>query len=194
MLQRTTIITLIILVTLTGLSVYHTLTRDKFEAVKQEWKAPKEATCYPTKQMRSGVQKDLWMADDGLRLHHRMISPRSILTAYPKGENFELVEEMQGMKCYLQENIETGETMMQQIRFIESESGIYRYSDQHFDAHQVFLALFRLPGNQLTTHLDLDAAFLKGIAEEVSLSLAENSPDFQAEKFKAHIRPNKQHE
>ena len=191
MLRRTTVLTLVVLFAVTGASVYHVLTRGSLETAEQERKAPKEATCYPTKQMRSGLQKDLWMTDEGQRLHHRMISPRSILTAYPRGGNFELVEEMQSMKCYLQENIETGEKTMQQVRFIESESGTYHYSDQHFATHQVFLALFRLPGNQLETRLDFDAAFLKGIAQDVSLSFSENSPNFHAEKFKAQIRPNK---
>jgi len=193
MFQRTTIITFLLLTLVTGLSVFSVLKRSKTAPFPHEWKAPKQATLYPTKQMRSGVQKDLWIANDGFRLHHRMISPRSILTAYPKGENFEIIEEMQGMKCYLQEHIEKGENPTQQIRFIESASGTYRYSDQHFEAHQVFLALFRMPGDTLETTLDFNDAFLKGVAQEVSLSFSEKSPDFHAEKFKAHIRP-KQHE
>lgn len=193
MLQRTTFLTLTLLACITAASLMLALKPSPKACSQKEWKAPKEKTRYPTKQMRSGVQKDLWMSEDGVRLHHRMLSPRSILTAYPKGENFELVEEMQGMKCYLQETVEEGEAPVQQIRFIESESGTFRYSDLHFDARQVFLALFRLDGNTLETHLEFDQAFLKGVAEEVSLSFAENSPDFHAEKFKAHIRP-KQHE
>lgn len=191
MLKRITLASLATLVALTGASVTYVLMRGSLNNMPQNWTTPKVATCYPTKQMRSGVQKDLWMSDDKQRLHHRMMSPRSILTAYPKGENFELVEEMQGMKCYLQENIEEG---VQQIRFIESESGTYRYSNQYFDAHQVFLALFRLPGSELETKLDFDFAFLKGVAEDVSLSFSENSPNFHAEKFKAHIRPQKHHD
>ena len=191
MLRRMTLFSLIALVILTGTAVTYVLMRGSLETLPENWTAPRVATCYPTKQTRSGVQKDLWMADDKECLHHRMMSPRSILTAYPKGENFELVEEMQGMKCYLQEEVENG---MQQIRFIESESGTYRYSNQYFDAHQVFLALFRVPGSTLETTLDLNSAFLKGVAEDVSLSFSENSPNFHAEKFKAHIRPQKQHD
>ncbi|MCB1074398.1 MAG: hypothetical protein KDK59_02585 [Simkania sp.] len=191
MLRRMTLFSLATLVALTGIAITYVFMRGSLENIPQEWSSPKVATCHPTRQTRSGVQKDLWMSNDDGRLHHRMISPRSILTAYPKGENFELVEEMQGMKCYLQENIEEG---IQQIRFIESESGTYRYSNQHFDAHQVFLALFRIPGKELETKLDFNSAFLKGVAEDVSLSFSENSPNFHAEKFKAHIRPQKHHD
>jgi len=192
MLRRTTILSLLFLLVLTGFSIYSVLKRPHL-SFKEIENATKQEKSYPTKQSRSGVQKDLWISDKGIRLHHCMISPRSVLTAYPKGGNFKLVEEMQGMKCYLQENIEHGEKIVQQIRFIESESGTYRYSDKHFDAHQVFLAFFQVPGDKLETHLDFNQAFLKGVAEEVSLSFAENSLNFHAEKFKAHIRP-KQHE
>lgn len=189
MLRRATIIALSFLLLLTGTAFYTIFSGSNSSYEQQQQKVPKEATLYPVRQTRSGVQKDLWMADEKTRLHHQMVSPRSVLTAFPKGNNFELVEEMQGMKCYLQENVEKDGRVMQQIRFIESESGTYHFSSQHFTAHEVFLALFRLPGSALETRLDFSEAFLKGVAQEVSLSFADNSPDFHAKKFKAQIRP-----
>lgn len=194
MLKLTTFLAFIFLFTLTSLSIYYVAVRNISDENIHKWTPPKEITSYPTKQIRTGVQKDLWISDNGLRLHHQILSPQSILTAYPKGESFELVEDMHEMKCYLQEHIEPGEKHMQQIRFIKSHSGTYRYSDQYFHAQQVFLALFKIPGNTLDTHLDFDTALLKGVAEKVSLSLAENSPNFHAEKFKAYIHSNKQHD
>jgi len=152
---------------------------------------PKHEEKYPNKQMRSGVSKDLWISEKGTtRLHHHIESPRSILTAIPHGNRIELVEQMIGMKCYFQERIddEKGE-VIQNIRYLQSEEGTYRYTDHYFDAHSVFLALYRLPGETLITHLDTKDAYLKGIAEEVSLTFSGGTPDFHAEKFKAQIRP-----
>jgi len=187
MLSRATYIAFALVFALTAVTVHFLLNRPALHVPKLDLKASKKETAYPTKQMRSGVQKDLWVTENGVRLHHQMSSPRSILTAYPKGDNFELVEEMQGMRCYLQEMLP--EENRQQIRLIKSSAGTYSYSTFHFDAHQVFLALFELPGNELQTHFNLDDAFLKGVAEEVTLKFAESSPNFNAKKFKAQIRP-----
>jgi len=161
------------------------------ETLTEEICMPKHEEKYPNKQMRSGVSKDLWISEKGTtRLHHHIESPRSILTAIPHGNRIELVEQMIGMKCYFQERIDDEEgEVIQNIRYLQSEEGTYRYTDHYFDAHSVFLALYRLPGETLITHLDTKDAYLKGIAEEVSLTFSGGTPDFHAEKFKAQIRP-----
>ena len=159
----------------------------------QQIKTPQEASEPPPQQIRTGVSKDLWITDETLeRLHHHIESPHSILTIYNHGSHLELIEKMKGMKCYLQEKIESDtDTFIQQIRFIESTEGTYHYSDHHFNAPSVFLALFRMPGQTLFTDLKLDQAFLKGVAQEVSLSFAEDRPNFHAQKFKAHVLPQR---
>lgn len=147
---------------------------------------------YPTRQMRKKVSKDLWIAGEkGERLHHRFESPTSILIAYPRGNSIELIEKMEKMKCYLQEEIDRGNPPRQQIRFIESEEGTYTFATQHFDASKVFIALFHLPGTTLPTEVDLNQAYLKGIAYRASLSFSEKTPHFTAEKLKAKIHTDK---
>ena len=193
MLQRTAILTLLLFLALMGGAFYHVVKQtESHSRLGQRDDFSPTSPC-PTKQIRTDVQKDLWIFNEGFRLHHRMESPRSILTIYPKGDRCELVEEMQDMKCYLQENVQMEGRSMQQIRFIASASGTYYYSNQYFDAHQVFLALFRIPGNRLETELDFNEAFLKGVAQDVLLSFAEAPPHFQAKKFKAYVSP-KQYE
>lgn len=161
------------------------------ETLTEKISMPKNEEKYPNKQMRSGVSKDLWISDSGsMRLHHHIESPRSILTAIPHGNRIELVEQMIGMKCYFQEKIEDNDGVtVQSIRYLQSGEGTYRYTDHFFDAHSVFLALYRMPGEILTTNLDTNNAYLKGVAEEVTLSFSNGSPNFHAEKFKAQIRP-----
>ena len=149
---------------------------------------PKRVDLQSKRQIRSGVQKDLWI-DGGsqVRFHHRMTSPRSILMIQPKNSTFELVEEMQTMTCYFQKRIEIGENPCQEIQWLKSNRGRYLYAYQRFDADEVLLACFKLPGQTLATDLDFKDAFLRGGARHVSISLGEHPLDFQAEKFKAHI-------
>lgn len=146
----------------------------------------------PTENIRTGVSKDLWIAENNHRLHHRIDSPSSTLTVIQKGDSMELIEHLVDMKCYLQEKIEDNyDGTHQHIRYLESESGSYHYSSQLFDANSVFLALFRLQGSNLDTNLPAEDAYLQGIAQEVSLRFSDPSPDCHAKKFKAHITPSK---
>lgn len=196
MINRATFFACLFLILFTGGVIFKAFYSSKEvksieETLTEEISMPKHEEKYPNKQMRSGVSKDLWISDNGKeRLHHHIESPRSILTAIPHGTRIELVEQMIGMKCYFQEKIEEdrGE-IVQNIRYIQSEDGTYRYTDHYFDAHSVFLALYRIPGETLSTQLDTKDAYLKGIAEEVTLSFSDGSPNFHAEKFKAQIRP-----
>ena len=198
MLKQTTLIASLLLVLCCASILYKVIEHPSNgqrveEILTQEMEMPQKETKYPTRQMRSGVSKDLWIHDAEMgRLHHHIESPRSILTVYSSDKHMHLIEQMIGMKCYLQEKVERDDrTLSQQIRYIESKEGTYRYSDHHFDAHSVFLALFRLPGDQLSTKLNIEEAFLRGVAREVSLSFSGDNPNFHAQNFKAHIRPQR---
>ena len=195
MIKKATVFGSLFLIALTGLVAFFTLRPQASvpieEVLTHNLSMPKHEEKYPNKQMRSGVTKDLWIVDhDCGRLHHHIEAPRSILTAVPQGTRVELTEQMLEMTCTFQEKLsqDNGE-WAQQIRTLHSSEGTYHYTDQHFDAHQVFLSLYRLPGNDLPTHFNPEAAFLKGVAQEVSLSFSDSSPHFQAQKFKAQIKP-----
>jgi hypothetical protein len=51
----------------------------------------------------------------------------------------------------------------------------------------VALSLFRVPGVQLPTAIDPQAAFLRGVAQDVSFSIAGKATQFQAQRFKATL-------
>lgn len=197
MIKRSTIFALLFLALFTGATLFETLYPSKKmkniqEALTEKISIPQKSNADLNQQMRYGVSKDLWITEkDGTRLHHHIESPQSILIAIPQGNRIELVEKMVGMQCYFQEKLEDeGGEVIQTIRHLESEEGTYRYTDHHFDAHEVLLALYRLPGETLTTHLSEEAPFLKGVAKEVTLSFSEGAPHFHAEKFRAHIHKN----
>ena len=140
MLKRMTIFSFVFLFLITGIALFLILFVSSSNYNITPQKQTKKIAKYPTKQMRSNVLKDIYVSEKSQRLHHHIESPRSILTAFPSGNSFDLVEQMHNMKCYLQEKLDYSDDMdepMQQIRFIESQEGIYHYSNHHFDAKQV---------------------------------------------------------
>jgi len=190
-LKKATVIASLLLILIVGSILYAVIVPLSKEGGVEEMEMVQKEGKYPIEQTRSNVTKDLWIHDAQMgRLHHHIESPRSTLIAYTKNRRIHLIEQMHGMKCYLQEKVEdiNGE-LIQQIRFIESKEGTYRYSSQQFNTQSVFLALFRIPGDTLSTKLDIKKAFLVGVAKEVSLSFSGNKPNFHAQNFKAQIRP-----
>lgn len=142
-----------------------------------------------THQNRSGVRKDLWLSqEDHTRLHYRIDSKNSLLTLLPIDDKLDIIENLQHIKCWMQDKLYAqGNTVMQQMRFFEADQGIYQYSTQKFAASSVALSLFRIPGVQLPTSIDPSTAFLRGIAQDVSFSIAGKTSQFQAQRFKATL-------
>ena len=164
--------------------------RIKYQKLLHAGRAIAKATkSEQTHQTRGGVRKDLWLSQqDRTRLHHRIDSKSSVLTLLPIGDKVDIIENLQQIKCWMQDKLYAqGNVAMQQMRFFEADQGIYQHSTQRFAANSVILSLFRVPGIQLPTAIDPSKAFLRGIAEDVSFSIAGKATQFQAQKFKATL-------
>lgn len=143
-----------------------------------------------THQTRQGVRKDIWFTqEDGQRLRTRIESSSSVLTIRPKEHNFEVVEELQKIHCWMQDRIylADGGKPMQQMRYFEADRGTYLYTTQQFLAQSVAISLFRLPGHSLVLDQSPSSAFIRGLAQDVSFSVSGKSPQFQAKNFKAQF-------
>jgi hypothetical protein len=149
-----------------------------------------------THQTRGGVRKDLWLSQqDRSRLHYRIDSKSSVLTLLPIDDKVDIIENLQHLKCWMQDKLYAqGDVAMQQMRFFEADQGIYQYSTQRFAANSVILSLFRMPGTLLPLSVDPSKAFLRGIAQDVSFSIAGKTTQFQAQKFKATLMSQQQEE
>jgi hypothetical protein len=146
-----------------------------------------------TNQKRQGVRKDIWFTQDDLsRLHYRIESEHSILTLVPEGNSWDVIENLEKIKCWMQDKLyfaDANHQNMQQVRYFEADQGSYQFKLQQFDAKTVALSLFRLPGHHLSFAEDPKSAFLKGVAQDVSFSVAGKTPQFQAQHFKAFLKP-----
>jgi hypothetical protein len=164
--------------------------RQKCQQMLSSSKAIAKATKgQQTHQTRGGVRKDLWLAqEDQSRLHYRIDSKSSVLTLLPIDDKLDIIENLQQIKCWMQDKFYVqGSALMQQMRFFEAEQGLYQYSSQKFAANSVALSLFRIPGMHLPASVDPKAAFLRGIAQDVSFSIAGKATHFQAQRFKATL-------
>ncbi|NGX38641.1 MAG: hypothetical protein K1000chlam2_01817, partial [Chlamydiae bacterium] len=64
----------------------------------------------PTNQHRKQVRKDIWFSqDNSSRLHYQIASESSLLTLTPVENKFEIVESLQGIKCWMQDKLLTSE-------------------------------------------------------------------------------------
>lgn len=144
----------------------------------------------PTNQHRKQVRKDIWFSqDDCSRLHYQIASEGSLLTLTPIKNKFEVVETLQGIRCWMQDKLlcdETGEDLTQQTRLIEAKDGVYRHTTQEFKANGVTISLFRLPGHHLPKDpADENDAYLSGVAHDISFLFSGKTPQFQARQFEA---------
>lgn len=146
----------------------------------------------PANQHRKGVQKDIWFSQDGsARLHYEIFSESSLLTLTPIGNHFEIIESLEGIRCWMQDKLITDESGLnptQQARLIEAEKGVYRHTKQEFTASDVNLSLFRLEGHSLPkAALPRNNAYLTGVAQNISFLFGGKTPKFQANQFQAAV-------
>ena len=144
-----------------------------------------------TQQQRKGVVKEIWFTqEDHSRLHYRISSESSLLTIKPEGRKFDLIEKLEKIKCWMQDKLyQPAQNVgpMQQIRFLQAQEGLYRFTSQEFLAQSVDLSLYRLNGHELPTEMGKITPFLKGNAEDVSFAISGKNPQFKAQHFKAEL-------
>jgi len=161
-----------------------------YQKMTKEKKIASSSAPAPTNQQRKSVQKDIWFSQDpSFRLHYKIRSERSLLTLIPVENRFEVVENLEGIKCFMQDKLlytSDTEKPMQQFRYFEAEDGIYRFSTQEFKANDVTISLFRTPGHNLPNKpIEEEDAYLHGVAHDISFFFGGKTPQFQAKEFNA---------
>lgn len=190
---------IVILCTITAWAFYFFIPRNsdvaKWNAYweKKQLASSTKQSLSSTQQHRKGVRKDIWFAgEDTLRLHYRIESESSTLTLVPIGSKFDVIEDLQGIKGWMHDKLYFDgprKIPMQQVRTFDAEQGTYKYTAQNFLANSVAISLFRMPSHVLPTQTIQDTPFLRGIAQDVSFSVSGKSPQFQAQHFKAILKP-----
>ena len=145
---------------------------------------------HPATQSREKVQKDFWIVQNGERQHLRILSQGSELILHERKKKLEAVEKLHNLECWLQEGFSLSQKdLLQQVRHLTAQEGIYFYPSHHFLAQTVHLQFYRLPGRELPKEADSAQAFFSGTAEEASFSACGKTPTFSARHLHAVFDP-----
>src|SRR5579872_4110349 len=79
----------------------------QFKLTQQKIPAnPSQALAASTHQIRQGIRKDIWFSQEGnSRLHYRIESRSSVLTLLPKENKIDFIENLEGIKCWMQDKL-----------------------------------------------------------------------------------------
>lgn len=186
--------------------------RERTDPSYAETKAP-----YIAKQQHRRAHKELWYTDRNQRLQLRLYSADTELILDHHDKQTDIIEKMQDVICYMQEElyyelpdgqqvtqlpsgvfilkndpshiIEKNDQLkpMQLIRYLDAAEATYFYHADRFIAEQVNIGRFAVPGHILPHSLDTYKARMSGTAESVELSFKGNNLNFKARHFKAAI-------
>lgn len=145
---------------------------------------------HPVKQIREGVQKDIWAVDGKERLHFRLISVHSELALRQKKDKVEAAEDLQQITGWIQEEVDSI-AQIQQVRTLAASDGTYLYPSHRFLATQVHLAFYRLPGTEIPLGPIPEKPFLTGVASEASFAATSKFPTFTARRIAAQLDPER---
>jgi hypothetical protein len=140
-------------------------------------------------QNRTYVRKDIWITEPTLqRLQTRIDSQTSVLTAEPKAHCLEIIENLYDIQCWSQEKLYNNHKQpTYQMRMLQAKKGLYKYQTKSFEATDATLALYKIPGISLITNLLHHKTFLQGTAKEISFTVKEGTPYFEAREFNASL-------
>jgi hypothetical protein len=142
-------------------------------------------------QMRDDVQKDIWTMNEKERLHFRIVSEHSDLSLHRTGKSITVSENLQNIRCWIQEKILPAENQ-QIIRFFYAQEGLYQYPSHSFSSPHLFLSFFQIPGQDLPDDIFSYSPYLQGLADQVSFQFTEKIPGFEASRLRALYKLNKE--
>ena len=147
-----------------------------------------KTTPYTAQQHRKGVQKELFYTRNGQRLQLRLTSKEAIMVLEHQPEGNFLIEKMNDVKCWMQEELSVSEGRPYQVlRYLEADTATYSYKNDEVVASDVKIYRYTLPGHELPKHFGGVKPSMKGHAEAVQFSMAGKEVQFKAQKLKASL-------
>lgn len=155
------------------------------KAIRERMPVPKISASSLTlySQHREGLRRDLWATKGDTRLHAIHYSDVADLMA--NQSNQELIEEMRGVRCLIQEAI-TDTPKSQVFCSLKAPEAIYDYNRLILQAQQVQFARYQCTGHHLPEVYDRAHLLLSGDAASVKV-VAEQDFSIQATGFKGRI-------
>lgn len=145
---------------------------------------------YKAIQKRIGMHKQIFHYDGDSRLEIRLGSAKSELVLERENEEIVIVENMEDLKCYIQEKFIKKSTAepRQQILVLTSDKASYDYKKEKLITDKIKIARYDIPGVILTEDLENFKPILSGEAESAEFDLKGSHFNFKSNQFKAKIQ------
>lgn len=169
-------------------------------------------------QERHDVRKEIWFRKEVKPLYIQITSRDSALFAFPDGNKVEVIEEMNHVRCLMQEELyyllpdgreatyqsggilttKQGVTVdprmpglvpMQQVRYMEAATASYNYNSQVFIGHDVKLWRYKIAGHTPVFDYSKEKPLMAGNAATVRFSLQGDDLSFEATRMQAQFDP-----
>ena len=149
-------------------------------------------TISTTLQTAQNTSKDIWVNKKGSRYHYHLESPKSrfLMTSSPL--KCEFIEEMEDMRLWMQDKINLIPKPSQEIRFIRAPNSYFLFSDLSLKTKDTFLALYSMPGKELSLYIKPEQVTLRGHAKTFDITLEEEGIKFAAKDFNAQFQDTKE--
>ncbi|NGX56171.1 MAG: hypothetical protein K1060chlam5_00407 [Candidatus Anoxychlamydiales bacterium] len=143
-------------------------------------------------QNREDVQKDLYIVDDNIRKHFKILSKSSVLYLKQNKNNIDFNENLKDLKCYFQDKFfEKNSFSYQHLRYFEAKNGVYKYPSHSFFAKDIHLHFFYMKGSTIPNTLDFQNAYLQGTSKNLTLKLLNKKPIVEADEIDATLYPKR---
>lgn len=136
-------------------------------------------------QTRYQVSKQIFYQQDQQRLQSRLTSQQSELMLQQKEDKTELVEHFKDVTCMMQEEFVKDEMPFKQlVRCLKAREATYGYQSGQFEAEEVELARYLIPGHQWPFSVESFQPFFQGKSQKVEFSFLQDS-QFKAQGLQA---------
>jgi hypothetical protein len=192
MLRRTTFIALTLVMggaVLLAVTMSHVSSEDRQDYLQLVERTEGERQqLSPGEQQRTGVSKDLYLIENGKRLHSHFVSDASRVRFTFRHGQAELEELMDQVHGTVQDDIfEEGGIAMQSVRELEAEHACYQFHTGRFSGNDVSFRRYTAPGHELTSLGGDEQELMWGQARDVELCLGKERVDFRASRLRATI-------
>lgn len=159
----------------------------RYETLLRMTRTSSKQSPFGVKQERKGVHKQVFFSKDGLRHMILMQCPTSKISLT---EGSELVEQLEDVKCQMQEKLYFDEQNRpkQEVRELQTKKALLSYQDQLFKGDDVTLTQFERDGHDLLSHYKTQKMLMQGKAQQAQFHLEEDV-QFQASHLKATFFP-----
>lgn len=135
------------------------------------------------RQQRKGVRKDLWVSDQGKRLHTFLEAERSDLILEDLVGTPELVEIIPRFRLLMQEELLPEKQL---VREVNASDGRFYYLQEKITAKRAMIARYMLPGSALPELISGEKPLFKGVADSAEVTFT-GGMKFRAKQIKATL-------